>query len=81
MLQTIHQEIDKLPKEAQELLVDFIHILKKRYPSTATPDKSINNYENFKKIGLIGCCSTDQNLSTNYKQILAEGWAKKYDHR
>ncbi len=81
MLQTIHQEIDNLPNEAQELLVEFIHILKKRYPSSVITDKSISNYENFKKIGLIGCCSTDQNLSTNYKQILAEGWAKKYDHR
>jgi len=80
MLETIHQEIDNLPNEAQELLIDFIHILKKRYPSTATPDKPVNNYENLKKIGLIASCSTDQNLSTNYKQILAEGWAKKYDH-
>ena len=70
MLEIIHQEIDNLPNEAQELLVDFIHILKKRYPSTAIPDKPANNYENLKKIGLIGSCYTGQNLPTNYKQIL-----------
>jgi hypothetical protein len=70
MLETIHQEIDNLPNEAQDLLVDFIHILKKRYSSTATPERPVNNYENLKKIGLIGSCSTGQNLSTNYKQIL-----------
>ncbi|OYQ65580.1 DUF2281 domain-containing protein [Pseudanabaena sp. SR411] len=81
MIETIHQEIDNLPKEAQEILLDFVHILKKRYLPTAIPDKPVNNYENFKKIGLIGCCSTDQNLSTNYKHILTEGWTKKYDHR
>jgi hypothetical protein len=33
MLETIHQEIDNLPTEAQELLLDFIGILKKRYAS------------------------------------------------
>jgi len=70
MLEIIHQEIDNLPSEAQELLVDFIHILKKRYPSTAILDKPANNYENLKEVGLIGSCSTGQNLSTNYKQIL-----------
>ena len=33
MLENIHEEIDTLPTEAQELLLDFIHILKKRYVS------------------------------------------------
>jgi len=60
MLENIHQEIDNLPEEAQELLVDLIHILKKRYSSTAISEKPVTNYENFKKIGLIGCCSTEE---------------------
>jgi hypothetical protein len=30
-LQQIHQDIDSLPNEAQELLFDFVQILKKRY--------------------------------------------------
>jgi len=33
MLENIQKEIDTLPTEAQELLLDFIHILKKRYAS------------------------------------------------
>jgi hypothetical protein len=37
MLETIHQKIDILPTEAQELLLDFIHILKKRYVSRSQP--------------------------------------------
>lgn len=37
MLETIYQEIDTLPTEAQELLLDFIHILKKRYASLSQP--------------------------------------------
>lgn len=80
MLENIQKEIDTLPIEAQELLLDFIGILKKRYSNLQTPVKLVNNCENFKKIGLIGAVSTDQQLSTNYKQILTEGWAKKYDH-
>ncbi len=79
MLETLHQAIETLPPEAQERLLEFIQTLKKQYPSSSE-EKKVNNYENFKQIGLIGCCSTDQNLSTNYKQILAEGWSKKYDH-
>jgi hypothetical protein len=27
---------------------------------------------------LIGCVEIEENLSTTYKQVLAEGWAKKY---
>jgi hypothetical protein len=37
MLETIYQEIDTLPTEAQELLLDFIHILKKRYDIRSQP--------------------------------------------
>jgi Protein of unknown function (DUF2281) len=37
MLDTIHQEIETLPTEAQELLLDFIHILKKRYSTRSQP--------------------------------------------
>jgi Protein of unknown function (DUF2281) len=36
MLETIHQEINTLPLDAQELLLDFIHILKKCYASPKT---------------------------------------------
>lgn len=43
MLETIHQEIDNLPAEAQELLLDFIGILKKRYTSAKTSQPLISN--------------------------------------
>jgi hypothetical protein len=43
MLETIHQEIDNLPTEAQELLLDFIDILKKRYTSAKTSQQPISN--------------------------------------
>ena len=38
-------------------------------------------YEKFLQNGLIGCVEIEENLSTTYKQVLAEGWAKKYDYR
>lgn len=78
----IRQEIDELPEEAQDLLIDFIQLLKKRYPQPETEsqkwEKSL--YERFDKIGLIGCCSTEENLSTNYKEVLADLLEAKYDH-
>jgi|GEM_PF-1101585 len=43
MLETIHQEIDNLPTEAQEQLLDFIDILKKRYTSTKISLPLISN--------------------------------------
>jgi hypothetical protein len=43
MLETIHQEINTLPIEAQELLLDFIHILKKRYVSPKVSQPLFSN--------------------------------------
>ena len=82
-LDEIQKDIEALPEEAQNLLIDFIEILKKRYPK---PDQSEiasekSNYENFKKIGFIGCVEAEEDLSVNYKQILEEELSKKYDHR
>ncbi|MGB3204697.1 MAG: DUF2281 domain-containing protein [Crinalium sp.] len=79
----IHQDIKDLPEEAQNLLMDFIEILKKRYPQTTkkNPSQETSLYEKFDKNGLIGCVSTEENLSTTYKQVLAEGLNTKYDHR
>ena len=38
-------------------------------------------YEKFEESGLIGCCSVEEDLSTNYKKVLADTLASKYDHR
>ena len=43
------------------------------------PQKSL--YEKFEETGLIGCCSVEENLSTSYKEILANTLVTKYDHR
>ena len=82
-LEQLQQDIQDLPEEAQKLLIDFIEILKKRYPKSTPKNQSIekNLYEKFSEIGLIGCVSNEENLSTTYKQVLAEGLNTKYDHR
>lgn len=78
-LEQVKEDIQALPEEAQALLIDFIEILKKRYakPKQVT-EKS--TYEKFKDSGLIGCVSVEEDLSTTYKQVLAEGWNQKHDH-
>jgi len=82
-LEQIQQDIQDLPDEAQLLVADFIEILKKRYPKqpiTATPSKT-STYQKFQASGFIGCVSMEENLSTTYKQVLAEKWKTKHDHR
>lgn len=78
----IYKDIDTLPEEAQTLLFDFIQLLKKRYPKTQLQhngeEKSV--YEKFEEVGLIGCCSGEENLSTTYKEVLSNTLGTKYDH-
>jgi hypothetical protein len=89
-LEQIQQDIQTLPPEALNLLAQFIQLLKKtfstsqppenRHPQTPqTAQKTI--YEQFEASGIIGCTSAEENLSTNYKEILVEAWERKYDHR
>lgn len=82
-IEQIQQDIQDLPEEAQSLLIDFIETLKKRYPKSTPKNQSQEKslYEKFDEIGLIGCVSTEENLSTTYKQVLREGLNTKYDHR
>ncbi|MCC5656205.1 DUF2281 domain-containing protein [Nostoc sp. XA010] len=79
----IYRDIDTLPEEAQTLLLDFIQLLKKRYPQPESKNHSQEKslYEKFDEIGLIGCCSVEENLSTTYKEVLSNTLDKKYDHR
>ncbi|MEH2373249.1 DUF2281 domain-containing protein [Nostoc sp.] len=78
----IYRDIDTLPEEAQILLIDFIQLLKKRYPQPKSENHSQQKslYEKFDEIGLIGCCSVDENLSTTYKEVLSNTLITKYDH-
>ncbi|MEH1810035.1 DUF2281 domain-containing protein [Nostoc sp.] len=79
----IYRDIDTLPEEAQILLLDFIQLLKKRYPQSESEnhsqEKSLD--DKFDEIGLIGCCSVDENLSITYKEVLSNTLDNKYDHR
>ena len=88
-LEQIQQEIQTLPQDALDLVAQFIQLLKKsattpdeqNAPSPPDADKSGGVYEQFEASGLIGCVSAEENLSTTYKQVLAEEWGHKYDHR
>jgi hypothetical protein len=70
-------DINELPEEAQNLLIDFIELLKKRYSLAARPEiKSETNLDNqaspldiLKQSGLIGCISGEAELSTNYNLV------------
>ncbi len=88
-LEQIQQDIQTLPQEALDLVAQFIQLLKKssavsdeqNAPSQTDSDQSGSVYEQFEASGLIGCVSAEENLSTTYKQVLAEEWGRKYDHR
>lgn len=68
-LEQIQKDIQDLPEEAQDLLIDFIDVLKRRY---AKPENESQQslYERFKASGFIGCASVEEDLSTAYKQVL-----------
>ena len=78
-LEQIQADIQNLPEEAQALLVDFIEVLKRRYAKHES-DSLQNPYERFKASGFIGCASVEEDLSTTYKQVLADEWGKKHDN-
>lgn len=79
-LEQIQRDIQDLPEEAQTLLIDFIEVLKRRYVKTERASGK-SPYERFKASGFIGCVSVEKNLSTTYKQVLADEWGQKHDHR
>jgi hypothetical protein len=82
-LEKIQHDISKLPEEAQTLVIDFIDSLKKQYSLAEKPEiKSEKTlYNKFEESGLIGFCSVEENLSTTYKQVLADTLETKYDNR
>ena len=43
--------------------------------------KEKSNFEKFEEVGLVGCCDVEEDLSVNYKSVLAESLESKYDHR
>ncbi|MCZ8192399.1 MAG: DUF2281 domain-containing protein, partial [Microcystis sp. LE19-338.1B] len=84
-LEQIQQDINQLPEEAQNLLIDFIELLKKRYSLAKKPEiaakinpEAQSTLDILKESGLIGCISAESDLSTNYKSVLKEGLKAKY---
>ncbi|MCC5617533.1 DUF2281 domain-containing protein [Nostoc sp. CHAB 5836] len=80
-LEEIYRDIYTLPEETQRLLLDFIQLLKKRYPQSEYHSQEKSLYDKFDQIGFIGYCSVDENLSTTYKKVLSNTLDNKYDHR
>ena len=82
--QIILEKIVTLNSFQKQEILDFIDFIRSRtqvqpQPSVVPQEKS--TYQKFVESGLIGCVEVEEDLSTTYKQVLAEGWAKKYDHR
>lgn len=78
----IYRDFETLPKEARTLVFDLIQLLKKSYSKSPVENenKEKSIYEKFDEIGLIGCCSVEENLSTTYKKVLTDTLGTKYDH-
>lgn len=78
-LDKIQEDIQQLPEEAQDLLVDFIQILKKRFPETNTvnrhkSERSLSFLEDAQEF--IGCLEGGPgDLATNKKYL--EGFGAK----
>jgi len=57
----LQRDIDALPEEAQNLLVDFVELLKKQYSQAGSEAQAAekSNFEKFEEIGFIGCCDVE----------------------
>ena len=81
-LQQIHQDIDSLPNEAQELLFDFVQILKKRYLVSAQ-NLSSTIQKDVLQDPLVGLFAGSPNLAMQAEEILEaeitskSGWSGK----
>jgi hypothetical protein len=73
----IRRDIDSLPVEAQSLLVDFIQLLKKRYPLDLQEEKESKKQD---WSDFIGSIEAETDLSRNYKTYLSNELNKKYDN-
>ena len=73
----IKKDIEQLPDEAQYLLIDFIEILKKRYPQNRqeAPESQKQDWSDF-----IGSIEAESDLSRNYKTYLSDELNEKYDN-
>lgn len=74
---------NKISLIQQQTQQDISEILKKAielyYQTLQTQPKT--PLQILEESGFIGCFEDDPDLSSNYKQVLTESLAKKYDHR
>lgn len=73
-LNTIQQDIKDLPEEAKVLLVDFIQILKKRYPQTQQTKNLTLNLEDQPFIGIWSDRPETQDSSQWVRNIRQQNW-------
>lgn len=73
-LNTIQQDIQDLPEEAQSLLLDFIQILKKRYPQTQ--QNKVLSLENQPFIGMWSDRPDTQDSNQWVRNIREKNWRR-----
>lgn len=78
-LDTIQRDIESLPPDAQQIVIDLVQILKQRYSSItleSKPDQPPEDWSDF-----IGCMDAEPDLSTHYKSYLKDELEQKHGHR
>ena len=76
-LDTIQQDIASLPPDAQQIIVELVEVIKKRYllNQHKSSENSLPDWSDF-----IGCIEAETDLSKNYKNYLDRELNQKYDH-
>ncbi len=78
-LDGIQQDIEALPPDAQQIVIDLVQNLKQRYrsiSSTSTLEQPPDDWSDF-----IGCMEAEPDLSIHYKSYLRDELEQKYGHR
>ena len=85
LLSQLQQDIAALSPDAQLVIFNLVNLLKNESKKESIQQleqrQTGNTYQQFVESGLIGCIAIEEDLSRTYKEVLAEGWGKKYDHR
>jgi hypothetical protein len=76
-LDTIQQDIASLPPDAQQIIVELVEVLKKRYLQNQQKS-SENSWQDWSDF--IGCIEAETDLSKNHKNYLDRELNQKYDH-
>ncbi len=78
-LDSIQQDIEALPPDAQRIVLDLVQLLKQQYQIT-TSDSSHQSQAPDDWSDFMGCMEAEPDLSTNYKAYLRDELDKKYGH-